>query len=150
MKPRLPRVLIVTPPLLQFTAPYPASPLLAAYLRQHSVPVVQADLALELALRLFSRRGLKDFLGEIFRCRRWKRVPILRFFCCKCSPLPGHSRRGDQVSADRRLRASTAHTFRMAAHGTPFPSAERLEQNISATSENQSRRTRPSLSKPLS
>ena len=80
MRRHLPRVLIVTPPLLQFTAPYPASPMLAAFLRQHGVPVTQADLSLELGLRLFSRAGIAALLDEILRRERGKRAAVLHFF----------------------------------------------------------------------
>ncbi|MCX7010395.1 MAG: radical SAM protein [Kiritimatiellaeota bacterium] len=51
-------VLLITPPMLQFNAPYAATPRLAAWLRARGVEVEQADLSLELALRLFSRRGV--------------------------------------------------------------------------------------------
>lgn len=52
------RVLLLTPPMLQLNAPYAATPRLAGWLRSHGVAVAQADLSLELALRLFSRRGV--------------------------------------------------------------------------------------------
>ena len=52
------RVLLITPPMLQFNAPYAATPRLAGFLRAQGVTVTQADLALELALCLFSRRGV--------------------------------------------------------------------------------------------
>ena len=51
-------VLLITPPMLQLNAPYAATPRLTGWLRARGVAVAQADLSLELALRLFSRRGV--------------------------------------------------------------------------------------------
>ncbi len=51
-------VLLITPPMLQLNAPYAATPRLTGWLRSRGVAVQQADLSLELALRLFSRRGV--------------------------------------------------------------------------------------------
>jgi hypothetical protein len=53
------RVLLITPPLLQCNAPYPATPLLAAWLRQQGVEVAQTDASLALLLRLLSAAGLR-------------------------------------------------------------------------------------------
>lgn len=52
------KILLVTPPLLQMNTPYPAVPVLAGFLQSRGQAVSQADLSLELALRLFSRPGL--------------------------------------------------------------------------------------------
>jgi radical SAM superfamily enzyme YgiQ (UPF0313 family) len=52
------RVLLITPPLLQCNAPYPATPLLAAWLRGQGVEVRQVDASLALLLRLLSGAGL--------------------------------------------------------------------------------------------
>jgi hypothetical protein len=59
------RVLLVTPPMVQFNAPYAATPALTAFLRSRGVHAVQADWSLELALRVFSRRGLDDVLAAL-------------------------------------------------------------------------------------
>lgn len=53
------RVLLITPPLLQCNAPYPATPLLTAWLRTVGVEVTQADASLGVLLRLLSRAGLE-------------------------------------------------------------------------------------------
>ena len=71
------RVLLITPPMLQFNAPYAATPRLTGFLRAQGVAVTQADLALELALRLFSRHTLES-IAKILP-RRTK-SPALRFF----------------------------------------------------------------------
>jgi hypothetical protein len=54
------KILLLTPPLVQLNTPYPATPALAGFLRSHGEDAVQADLSLELALRLFSRDGLRQ------------------------------------------------------------------------------------------
>jgi radical SAM superfamily enzyme YgiQ (UPF0313 family) len=59
------RVLLLTPPMVQFNAPYSATPMLAGYLRRHAVSVRQADLSLELALALFSPSGLDRLRSAI-------------------------------------------------------------------------------------
>jgi hypothetical protein len=46
------RVLLVTPPMVQFNAPYAATPMLTAWLRSIGHDARQADLSLGLALRL--------------------------------------------------------------------------------------------------
>ena len=53
------RVLLITPPLLQCNTPYPATPLLAAWLRTQGVDVRQLDASLALLLRLFTAAGLE-------------------------------------------------------------------------------------------
>lgn len=57
------RVLLITPPMVQTNTPYPATTVLAGFLESQGVRVAQADLSLELALRLFSRGGLKSVPG---------------------------------------------------------------------------------------
>jgi radical SAM superfamily enzyme YgiQ (UPF0313 family) len=60
------RLLLVTPPMIQLNTPYPATAYLTGFLRQEArergvaVDVRQADPALELFLRLFSRAGLTE------------------------------------------------------------------------------------------
>lgn len=53
------RILLVTPPMVQVNAPYPAVPLLAGVLEARGVETIQQDAAQELALRLFSKAGIK-------------------------------------------------------------------------------------------
>jgi hypothetical protein len=52
------KTLLITPPLLQPNTPYPATPLLTAWLRAQGQEAVQADLSLELLLKIFSAEGL--------------------------------------------------------------------------------------------
>ena len=73
------RVLLITPPMVQINTPYAATPALTAFLRSEGVDAVQVDLSLELALRLFSRRGLRQVRDEIGRSRR-RRTESVRGF----------------------------------------------------------------------
>jgi len=63
------RLLLVTPPMTQLNTPYPATAYLTGFLRQHEarlgLEVSQADAALELFLRVFSRAGLQRILDEL-------------------------------------------------------------------------------------
>ena len=56
------RVLLITPPMTQLNTPYPATAYLTGFLRLHAerlgLELAQADAALELFLRVFSRAGL--------------------------------------------------------------------------------------------
>jgi radical SAM superfamily enzyme YgiQ (UPF0313 family) len=63
-------ILLITPPLVQINAPYPATAVLAVDLRRQGFVVSQADLSLELCLRLFSSDGLRR-AEQILR-RRFK------------------------------------------------------------------------------
>ncbi len=72
------KILLITPPLVQMNTPYPATPVLAGFLTAQGQEVVQADLSLELALRLFSRQGLTEIAQH---CRQQpKKAPVVRFF----------------------------------------------------------------------
>ncbi len=53
------RVLSLIPPMTQLNTPYPSTAYLTGFLRSRGVPAFQADLALQLVLRLFSADGLK-------------------------------------------------------------------------------------------
>ena len=52
-------ITLILPPLTQLNTPYPSTAYLARWLRGQGRRVQQRDLGLELALRLFSRRGLE-------------------------------------------------------------------------------------------
>jgi radical SAM superfamily enzyme YgiQ (UPF0313 family) len=59
------RILLITPPMVQVNAPYPATAYLAGLLKATPHEVVQADAALMLARRLFSRAGLQQIVAAI-------------------------------------------------------------------------------------
>lgn len=73
------RVLLITPPMVQFNTPFAATPLLTAYLRREGIAAVQADLSLELALRLFSRQGLQELLDHVRRSHQRRTPPVAAF-----------------------------------------------------------------------
>ena len=74
------RVLLLTPPMVQLNTPYPATAYLTGFLRKHApaTTVVQADPALELFLRLFSRAGLEAVL-EILAKKRKRPAAVAHF-----------------------------------------------------------------------
>ena len=63
------RLLLVTPPMTQLNTPYPATAYLCGFLAQHAarldLTVTQADPALELFLRLYSRAGVEALATRI-------------------------------------------------------------------------------------
>ncbi len=59
------KVLLLTPPLTQLNTPYPATAYLTGFLRKNGVETIQADLSIELVLRLFSKKGLQDIASEL-------------------------------------------------------------------------------------
>lgn len=67
---KTPKVLLLTPPMVQLNTPYSAVPVLAGFLRSQGVDVAQADLSLELALRMFTRSTLCDAQKALAKCPR--------------------------------------------------------------------------------
>ncbi|MBX0291263.1 radical SAM protein [Hymenobacter sp. HSC-4F20] len=59
------RILLITPPLTQLNTPYPATAYLKGFLGGRGYQVTQADLGLELVLKLFSREGLARVFNAI-------------------------------------------------------------------------------------
>ena len=59
------KILLITPPLLQPNTPYAATPILTAWLNSVGHDAVQADLSLDLLLRLFSRNGIETLTKEL-------------------------------------------------------------------------------------
>ncbi len=64
------RILLVTPPMVQINAPYPATAYLAGFLKEHGYVAGQFDASLALALKLFSRAGLREAGRAIRRTAR--------------------------------------------------------------------------------
>jgi radical SAM superfamily enzyme YgiQ (UPF0313 family) len=60
------RTLLITPPMVQINAPYPATAYLAGVLREQGCAASQADASLMLALRLFSAAGVRK-IGKALR-----------------------------------------------------------------------------------
>ena len=55
-----PRVLLLIPPLTQLNTPYPSTAYLTGFLQSQGITCEQADLGIEMVLRLFSPNGLRD------------------------------------------------------------------------------------------
>ena len=61
--------------MVQFNTAYPATPMLAAFLRRHGFEVAQEDLSLALALRLFSPQGVREVKRALRRRFAGRRCP---------------------------------------------------------------------------
>ena len=59
------RILLLTPPLTQLNTPYPATAYIKGFLGGRGFAVTQADMGLQLVLRLFSVAGLRQVFAEI-------------------------------------------------------------------------------------
>jgi radical SAM superfamily enzyme YgiQ (UPF0313 family) len=60
-----PRVLLLIPPLTQLNTPYPSTAYLTGFLRSQGISCDQADLGIEMVLRLFSRAGLQSVFDQV-------------------------------------------------------------------------------------
>ncbi|MBU6120001.1 B12-binding domain-containing radical SAM protein [Hymenobacter siberiensis] len=60
-----PRILLLTPPLTQLNTPYPATAYIKGFLGGRGYAVTQADMGLQLVLRLFSEAGLRRVFQAI-------------------------------------------------------------------------------------
>jgi hypothetical protein len=69
-----PKLLLVTPPLVQLNTPYPATCVLTAAMRRRGVPTVQADAGLALVLRLLSSAGVRRILDALAAAPRATRA----------------------------------------------------------------------------
>ncbi|MBH0191510.1 MAG: B12-binding domain-containing radical SAM protein [Nitrospira sp.] len=58
-------VLLLMPPLTQLNTPYPSTAYLTGFLESRGIAAEQADLGIEMVLRLFSRAGLRRLFAEI-------------------------------------------------------------------------------------
>lgn len=59
------RILFLTPPMTQLNTPYPATAYLTGFLKKHGYDVRQADPAIQLAVRLLSRKGLSEVAKDL-------------------------------------------------------------------------------------
>ncbi|SKB76294.1 B12-binding domain-containing radical SAM protein [Daejeonella lutea] len=58
------KVLLITPPFTQLNTPYPATAYLKGFLNTKKIPATQADLGIEVILKLFSAKGLDSVFNE--------------------------------------------------------------------------------------
>ena len=54
------KVFLITPPFTQLNTPYPATAYIKGFLNTKNISATQADLGIEVILKLFSNKGLKD------------------------------------------------------------------------------------------
>ena len=59
------RVLLLIPPLTQLNTPYPSTAYLTGFLKSRGIAAEQADLGIEMVLRLFSQTGLRRLFAQI-------------------------------------------------------------------------------------
>ncbi|AWG21789.1 radical SAM protein [Flavobacterium faecale] len=57
------KLLLITPPFTQLNTPYPATAYIKGFLNTINVASVQADLGIEVILKLFSKEGLQDLFA---------------------------------------------------------------------------------------
>lgn len=60
-----PRVLLVIPPLTQLNTPYPSTAYLTGFLESRGVHAEQADVGIDMVLRLFSPDGLRSVFSRL-------------------------------------------------------------------------------------
>jgi radical SAM superfamily enzyme YgiQ (UPF0313 family) len=65
MNSKSPKVFFITPPFTQLNTPYPATAYLKGFLNTKGLASYQADLGLEVILKLFSAQGLKEIFSYI-------------------------------------------------------------------------------------
>lgn len=70
------KILLVTPPMTQLNTPYPATAYLKGFLRTRGIEADQADPALSLVLKLFSKSGLARIRSKLGGATH----PIIPFF----------------------------------------------------------------------
>ena len=54
------KVFLITPPFTQLNTPYPATAYIKGFLNTKNIPATQADLGIEVILKLFSKKGLQN------------------------------------------------------------------------------------------
>lgn len=59
-----PKLLLITPPFTQLNTPYPATAYLKGFLNTKQIPAYQADLGIDVVLRLFSKSGLQRLFAR--------------------------------------------------------------------------------------
>ena len=58
-------ILLITPPFTQLNTPYPATAYLKGFLNTKGISSVQADLGIDVILKLFSKQGLTDLFNNV-------------------------------------------------------------------------------------
>lgn len=58
------KLFLFTPPFTQLNTPYPATAYIKGFLNTMNIPSFQADLGIEVILKMFSKQGLIDLFGQ--------------------------------------------------------------------------------------
>jgi radical SAM superfamily enzyme YgiQ (UPF0313 family) len=58
-------VFLITPPFTQLNTPYPATAYLKGFLNTKNIEAFQADLGIEVILRIFSKQGLTELFAQV-------------------------------------------------------------------------------------
>lgn len=69
-------ILLLIPPMTQLNTPYPATAYLKGFLEDQGVTTHQGDLGLDLALKVFSKEGLKEIFDQIDELSRTEGLDI--------------------------------------------------------------------------
>ena len=62
------KLFLFTPPFTQLNTPYPATAYIKGFLNTKKIPSVQADLGIEVILKMFSKQGLINLFEEAEKC----------------------------------------------------------------------------------
>lgn len=62
------KVFLITPPFTQLNTPYPATAYIKGFLNTKNISATQADLGIEVILKLFSKKGLQDLFQSHNQC----------------------------------------------------------------------------------
>jgi hypothetical protein len=73
------KTLLLIPPMTQINMPFPSTAYLAGFLRAQGHEIEQDDLGLQLALRLFSQKGLEQVRGELLKKKNHQSESVLFF-----------------------------------------------------------------------
>jgi hypothetical protein len=149
-----PRVLLLIPPLTQLNTPYPSTAYLTGFLQSRGIEAEQADLGIEMVLRLFSPEGLRNVFRELqgqenslpkeaLAMMRAEQAyvdtigPVIAFLQGKCPDIaarliqPGMLPQGPRFRGRRKLSRSVSVTDRAKQWATFF--LEDLADLVQAT-----------------
>lgn len=115
-------VLLITPPFTQLNTPYPATAYLKGFLTTRGITSAQADLGIEVSLRLFSRDGLSSVFQQVIPADLDEEANIQRMYRQRTAYL----RTIDQVI--RFLQGKQPTMARLIAGRQYLPEASRFSQ----------------------
>ena len=72
------QVFLITPPFTQLNTPYPATAYIKGFLNTKNILATQADLGIEVILKLFSKIGLEAIFGQATKNNKPKTINIQR------------------------------------------------------------------------